>query len=249
MPTAEERREPHLAAFARHAALDDPSPNPAPLRPIVPRPAFVPDSLRDRVMQWRDDPRAAAAAVAIVALVAGVFFYRSAMAGGAEAERPPDGAQAVLSTSTSVPREIVVHVAGAVVSPGVYRFPDGARVGEAVALAGGAVDGGEPDRLNLAARLADGQRVHVPRAGEPLPADAAGNPSSAPSGGASAGPVNVNVATAQQLEALPGVGPSLAQAIIAERDRRGGFRKVDELLAVRGIGEKRLADLKPLVAV
>jgi competence protein ComEA len=145
-----------------------------------------------------------------------------------------------------------VHVAGAVTRPGVYELDGDARVIDAVESAGGGVPEADLDRLNLAEKLVDGERVLVQKVGDPAVAAAPGVP--AGSGhpgttGAPAGPVNVNSATQAELETLPGIGPALAQSIIAERDRRGGFRAVNELRSVRGIGDKRFADLEPLVTV
>ncbi len=143
----------------------------------------------------------------------------------------------------------MVHVAGAVTTPGVVELAKGARVIDALEAAGGGVAGADLDRLNLAAKLVDGQRVLVQKVGDPpAPAD----PSAAGStalGATPAGPIDLNAATQEQLEALPGIGPTLARAILAERDRRGGFRSVNELREVRGIGERRFADLKSLVVV
>lgn len=235
--------EPHLVAFRDHAlTASQVSP------PTFPRPAYVEERWADRVARWRDDPRVMAAALALVALAAGVFFYRSALGtGGAPAAGPaPARATREMAPTSTTTAEVVVHVSGAVAAPGVYRLEAGARVTDAIAVAGGPVDGAEPDRLNLAALVGDGQRVYVPRAGEAIPDG--GSASGGTDGGVS-GPVNLNLATAEQLEELPGVGPSLAGAIVAERDRRGGFRSVDDLLSVRGIGEKRLADLRALVVV
>jgi competence protein ComEA len=101
--------------------------------------------------------------------------------------------------------------------------------------------------LNLAAKLVDGQRILVTRVGQAAPVgDPAGAGAADPGSGAL---IDLNNATSAQLETLPGIGPSLAGAIIAERDRRGGFRSVNELREVRGIGEKRFADLRDLVMV
>lgn len=233
-------REPHLTAFHDHAALLDHTPGEPP--PAVPRPDGGGESLAERLTRLRDDPRVVAAAVAAVALVAGLVFYRSALgAGGA----PPVTVASGPTTSTGTV-QVVVHVSGAVAAAGVYRLPPGARVADAVEAAGGTVEGADPDRLNLAALVGDGQRVHVPRVGEPVVAAAADG--GAPADGTT-GPLDLNFATIEQLEALPGIGPSLAQAIVDERERRGGFRRVDDLLAVRGIGEKRFADLRDLVTV
>ena len=144
-----------------------------------------------------------------------------------------------------------MHVAGAVAKPGVYDLAGGARVIDAIEAAGGGAPDADLNRLNLAAKVADGQRVLVQRVGEAAPAGSASAGGSG-SGGGSADPsglVNLNSATQAELEALPGIGPSLAGSIITERERRGGFRSVNELRDVRGIGEKRFADLKDKVTI
>jgi competence protein ComEA len=148
----------------------------------------------------------------------------------------------------------VVHVAGAVRRPGVYRLPADARVGDAVRRAGGAGPRGDPNAVNLAARVADGQQVVVPRRA-PVPAAAPAAPAADGAAGstttaaATAAPVSLNTATLEQLDALDGVGPVTAQKILDFRRERGGFRSVDELAQVPGIGPKRLATLRPKVQV
>ena len=143
----------------------------------------------------------------------------------------------------------MVHVAGAVTHPGVVELTPGARVIDAIEAAGGAPPTADLDRLNLAAELTDGQRVLVQNVGDPAaPAAPGGDVSTAP-GEAPGGLVDLNAATSEQLEELPGIGPALAEAILTERERRGGFRNVLELRDVRGIGEKRFADLVDLVTV
>jgi competence protein ComEA len=150
---------------------------------------------------------------------------------------------------------MVVHVAGAVARPGVVELAPGARVIDAVEAVGGATGEGDLDRLNLAASVTDGARVFVPLRGQADPGVlATGDATSAAGDGAPAAPspgakLDLNTATPAQLEALPGIGPAYAQAIIAERTRRGGFRSVNELREVRGIGDQRFADLAPLVTV
>jgi competence protein ComEA len=147
---------------------------------------------------------------------------------------------------------VVAHAAGAVQAPGVYRLEAGARAGDLVAAAGGAAPDADVQRLNLAAPVADGEQLYVPRIGEvaaPPPAGPAGGGPSDAAGGASGGPVDLNTATAAQLEELPGVGPAIAGAILDERERRGRFDTVDDLLDVRGIGDARLEQLRDLVTV
>lgn len=146
---------------------------------------------------------------------------------------------------------LVVHVVGAVQAPGVVRLATGARVLDAVAAAGGLRADADPQRVNLAAKLVDGQRVLVPVVGQPVP-DSVADP--APGGAAIPtpspdAPLNLNEATAAQLDALPGVGPATAAAIVAHRTQNGPFRTVDALGDVRGIGPAKLEQLRPLVAV
>lgn len=150
---------------------------------------------------------------------------------------------------------IIVHVAGAVVRAGIVELPRGSRLHEAIAAAGGGAPGADPDQLNLAAVLEDGQKVLVPREGETAPAAAAptgdvgarGSPGSgtAPAGGK----INLNTAGAEELATLPRVGPVLAQRIVDWRRQHGDFQRVEELDAVDGFGPKLLEGLLPLVRV
>ena len=179
---------------------------------------------------------------------------------GPPAGAPASGAPAAGAPGTgAVPTEVVVHVAGAVVTPGVQRLPAGARVVDAVDRSGGARPDAELARVNLAAPLVDGQQVYVPVAGETVPAPPPGASSPAGAGGRSpAGPsvdggsgqlVNLNSATAEELDTLPGVGPATAEAILSHRDANGPFTSVDQLLDVRGIGDAKLEQLRDLVTV
>jgi competence protein ComEA len=136
---------------------------------------------------------------------------------------------------------LVVHVVGAVRRPGLYDFPQGARVADAVTHAGGATRRADLTLINLAAPLADGQQIVVPRRGTATAGAAA-------TGAAPAGPVHLNTATLEQLDALPGVGPVTAQKILDYRQKHGAFSSVDDLDAVSGIGPARLDTLRDLVA-
>ncbi len=145
-------------------------------------------------------------------------------------------------SATSSGHLIFVHVAGSVRHPGLYELHEGARVNDAVLTAGGAADDADLDALNLAAKVKDGDKVLVPAKSGGAGAQAA--PSS--SEGAL---INLNTATADQLETLPGVGPSTAQKIIAYRTDHGGFRTVDDLQNVPGIGPRKLDQIRPHVTV
>ena len=184
---------------------------------------------------------AAIAGVAVVAVVAALI-----------AMRPPRSAPPVVSlpradvgtTSTSA-ATLVVAVAGAVVRPGLVRLPAGARVFDAVAAAGGTRPDADGDRLNLAAPVHDGDLVFVPIRGQPVPTPIA----PAGAGASGGGVVDLNTATADQLDALPGVGPATAQAILDYRKQHGRFRSVQDLLQVEGIGPAKLEKLRQRVKV
>ncbi len=162
------------------------------------------------------------------------------------------------SISPAVP--VVLHVAGAVASPGVVELPAGSRVHDAIAAAGGSTPAADLGRLNLASVVADGQKIHVPAHGEALPAGVAGTAaegtggaggaSGAGAGGTGAGgTTNLNTAGVEELGTLPRVGPVLAQRIVDWRKEHGPFTSVEELDAVDGVGPKMLETLLPLVSV
>jgi competence protein ComEA len=139
-----------------------------------------------------------------------------------------------------------VHVTGAVALPGLLTLAPGARVGDAVAAAGGALPDAWLDRVNLARPVADGEQVHVPRVGEDAPPPAASGPTS--QGILPDGRVDLNRATAEELATLPGIGPARAAAIIAAREEQP-FDEPGDLRRVPGIGEATFQRLAPLVAV
>ncbi|WP_308315866.1 ComEA family DNA-binding protein [Streptomyces sp. CC228A] len=148
--------------------------------------------------------------------------------------------------SGSPPPVVVVDVSGKVLRPGVLRLPLGSRVVDALRAAGGVRPGADVTALNRARVLVDGEHVVVGVPGV-VPAPAAAALSVPAAGPAATGPVSLSTATAEQLDTLPGVGPVLARQIIDHRTRNGGFRSVEELRDVRGIGARRFADLRPLV--
>jgi competence protein ComEA len=217
----------------------------------------------------RADPgRAGAIALAVVGVVA-VLVTVFAVFGD---DRPPVSAaklppvQMVSSTASRAPGaapkaadEVVVSVVGLVHKPGLVTLPGGARVADALTAAGGALDGADLVGLNMARRIGDGEQILVgvsapigtrsTAASAVGPADSQGRPTAGAKPAAAAGPVDLNSATADQLDALPGVGPVMAAAIVAWRDKNGRFTSVDQLGEVDGIGPVRLEKLRGLVRV
>ncbi|MDQ8044635.1 MAG: ComEA family DNA-binding protein [Solirubrobacteraceae bacterium] len=141
------------------------------------------------------------------------------------------------------PRHVVVHVAGAVHHPGVYKVRVPGRLIDAVRRAGGLTDAADLTQVNLAAHLTDGRAIIVPSTGAAGVGGAGGSEGSAP-GSDSGIKLSLNTATEAQLEQLDGVGPSMAAAIVKERTKLGGFSKLDQLDDVPGVGAKRLASLQ-----
>jgi competence protein ComEA len=182
-------------------------------------------------------------AAAILALVLVVVAWRHAAAGAPAPLRvaPVTPVTAHASPAAAAARLLVVDVVGAVRRPGLVRLPEGSRVADAIANAGGLRRGAERAGVNFAAPVSDGQQVVVPQRGAAV---AVGVGGAAP---ASTAPVSLSSATAEQLDALPGVGPATAEKIVAYRQQHGAFRSVDELDAISGIGPARIADLRGLV--
>jgi len=184
--------------------------------------------------------RALAGALLLVAalLVAGRYL---AGAGASSGGAHPTG-QPLQAVEAAAPAALVVHVVGAVRRPGLYRLREGSRIADAVARAGGATRRADVSLVNLAAPVSDGTQVVVPRRAPPTPAGGA------TAGAAPAGPLHLNTATLEQLDELPGVGPSTAQKILDFREQHGAFTSVDELDAVPGIGPARLEQLREVAA-
>ena len=168
---------------------------------------------------------------------------------------PAAGPGGLSTTSGSV----VVHVTGAVSRPGVVTLPPGSRVTDAINAVGGASAEADTQQLNLARVLTDGEQIRVPRIGEVLPepapqpgGDAASGARTAPGksgGGGASGTININTASASELEKLPGIGPALAQRIVEHRDSHGPFASVDALTDVPGIGKAKLEGLREQATV
>ncbi len=171
---------------------------------------------------------------------------------------------ALLASSAATPAvasSLVVHTAGAVLNPGVYVLARGARAADAVSAAGGMTPDADPDRVNLASLLADGSRLYIPRRGAQIPAvptdqisvqstgQLSNTATAAAAGTAVKQVIDLNTATAEQLDSLPGVGPATAAAIIEHRSRVGRFRSVNQLLDVPGIGEAKLASMRKQLSV
>jgi len=195
--------------------------------------------------------------VVVVALVVGVVFavmtYQRTRPEALPAA-PPVSMSSVSSpspTPTPVPT-VKVHVLGAVAHPGVVTLPDGARVEDAIAAAGGLTSDADPALLNLAAVVADGSQIVIGTVGNPAGEVNGAGSSGTGSGSSSAGTgvkVNINTASETELETLPGIGPVTAGKIIAYRTDHGKFSTIDELQEVSGIGPKTMAQLEPYVTV
>ena len=183
-------------------------------------------------------------ALAGALLLAAVLFVagRYLAGAGTSSSEPRPAQQPLEAVEAAAPAALVVHVVGAVRRPGLYRLREGSRIADAVARAGGATRRADVSLVNLAAPVADGAQVVVPRR---TPVTAAGGPGAA---SAPAGPLHLNTATLEQLDALPGVGPSTAQKILDFREQHGAFTSIDELDAVPGIGPARLEQLREVAA-
>ncbi|MCX5037882.1 MULTISPECIES: ComEA family DNA-binding protein [Streptomyces] len=233
-------------------------------------------ALRERMPLWLQTrcglERRSVVALSVLLVVAAVFavqhfrsgraqpvaapeVVREAAAYGAATSGPATGDRATAkepepgaapTTGAGAGAEIVVDVGGKVRKPGVHSLPPGSRVEDALRAAGGVKPGTKTDGLNRARFLVDGEQVMV-GASAPAPPPGPGTASGGQAGAGPAAPVSLNTATTDQLDTLPGVGPVLAQHIIDYRTQHGGFRSVDELREVNGIGERRFADLRDLV--
>lgn len=262
----------HPSPGSRLTAVLDPWPGPgvpapvadeAPTVPIrVPRaPGRSPGRVgRWLPASWRDariDPgRPGALAVVLVGVVAAVVAAvgvwrevpRAEPVAGLPAvvttTDPAAGGAAPASSPPAVPDDLVVAVAGKVRRPGLVRVPPGSRVADAVEAAGGPLPGADLGGVNLARKVADGEQVAV---GVPPAADAGPAPGGGGEPAAGGAPLDLNAATIEQLDALPGVGPVTAQRIVEWRTRHGRFATVDQLREVEGIGERRLGQLRELV--
>jgi competence protein ComEA len=205
------------------------------------------DELLYRWDEYRRRPVVVISVVFAALLVLGLAWYLTLRSGGSDRPRVDDRIPVVslapTSTPPTAPTAVFVHVTGAVRTPGVYELDHGDRILDAIRRAGGTTADGQPDRLNLAAPVSDGMQIRVPIEGE------VAIQVGVPAPGSGSEPVDLNTATAAELEALPGVGPATASAILSYRNEVGRFVSVADLLGVRGIGEAKLAALEDLVVV
>jgi competence protein ComEA len=213
------------------------------------------ESIRERLSALDRRELMALVVIAVLVLAGAGFWYARSLPGHVEVsavQASPFGSgpappQQASPTPSAV---IVVDVAGWVRRPGVYEFHTGQRVIDAIRRAGGARHGADLTSINLAALLSDAEQIVVGRnggGGGTVPASSVG--SGADGAGGSDAPVNLNSASLDELESLPGIGPALGQRIIDYREQHGPFRSVEDLLNVSGIGDKRLADLRPQVTI
>ena len=225
--------------------MDSSLPRPAPPRSLV-------DRLRDWVV-WFGPGHLVATALAVIAVVVGGTWLLRGSPNRVEDGLPfashPTSTSVVSVTPppTTVAASIVVYVAGGVVVPGIYTVAPSARVNDAVVAAGGAVADADLDVVNLAAALHDGERIFVPLVGEAIRPAIDGAPAQEDTSPTE--PININSATADQLDVLPGVGPATAAAIVFHRQQHGPFQDVEQLADVRGIGPAKLDALRGLVTV
>jgi competence protein ComEA len=187
------------------------------------------------------------AVCAVLVVVLGLkVLHSDGAASAAPSDTPARTSSASVAVSAPRAAAALVHVVGAVRRAGVYRVAAGKRIEDAIRLAGGATAHADLQAINLAAKVADGQQIVVPRRGR---AGVAATASPATPGAPASAPVNLNTATAEQLDTLDGVGPTTAQKILAFRQQHGGFSSINDLTQIPGIGPKKLAALKPQVTV
>lgn len=201
----------------------------------------MPGLSRQQLIAW--------AAVGLVILLIGASYLRGQLSSPVR-EEPAAVTLGIKEDRTSA--RLKVHVVGAVAHPGLYEIEPGSRVADALEKAGGATPAADLNQINLAAKLADGQQLVVPEAGASVAVGAGGAGSGAGGGSGTPAvnqPININTATADQLNVLDGVGPKTAQKIIEYREANGGFKSAEELLEVPGIGPAKFEQIKNQVVI
>lgn len=230
----------------------------------------MPQSIEDRVRELGKraglgdiSPRIVVAALAVLAVAVAFAAWRWWPADGevltpeppVVAQGAPPGTADVATSGVAesvAGSNIWVHVVGAVRHPGLYDLPPESRVESVVAAAGGLLGNAAPEAVNLARKVADGEQVVIPTQDQVKRGTSAGPTTSgaaASVGGAASGPIDLNSATAAQLDTLPGIGPATATKIVADREANGPYSSVTDLGRVTGIGPKKLEELKDLVNV
>lgn len=187
--------------------------------------------------------KAGALLIFIVILAGAVFSFKNNIVKPAKHElvvdnKPSTGAGA----DKKAPKLLYIHVAGEVKKPGLYKLDEGKRVADAITEAGDSLESANIDAINLAEPLIDGMKIVVPSKAEVRTGDL-------PQQNIQGDKVNINTASLQELESLPGVGPATAQRIVDYREKSGRFKSVDELKMVNGIGEKKFEDLKEKISL
>jgi competence protein ComEA len=275
-PWPAERRVQHAVDPVAGEPVDDAPTQPLPVvgsRPAGTRPTsprrltalldrWVPASLRRaRLDPGRPGAIALSVVAAVAAVLAAVGVWREAPRREPVADLPPlvsttarVAEPAGSSTASPAPDTLVVAVAGKVARPGLVRVPPGSRVADVLSAAGGPLPGADLGGLNLARKVGDGEQVAVgvPAAPDAVPSGVPDGPAAAggaSEGGAPGAPLDLNAATVEQLDGLPGVGPVTAQRIVEWRTRNGRFASVEQLREVEGIGERRFGQLRGLVRV
>lgn len=169
--------------------------------------------------------------IALICAGSGLLLYE-------RTAKPP--LEILLPTSTAATStELKVYVSGAVAHPGVYTLRPGDRVEDAIDAAGGPTKDADLTKINLAAKVKDEQQIHVPQPGESLPQESSGQPSK----------ININTASAELLDTLPGIGETKAQAVVNYRQEHGDFKRIEDLMEVAGIGSSTYENLKHLITV
>jgi len=207
---------------------------------------------------WKDDFTPAQKIGAIILLL--LIFIGIAFSYGKSISKKEDKIKPTLIKNPKEPQKahqpvdnfVVVHIAGAVYKPGVYKLKDGDRVIDSIKKSGGALPKADLNSLNLALKLADGQKIYVPKIGEIAQqgiAEQLNQTGISSATGELEDKVNINTATKEDLDKLPGIGPTLAERIIEFRTKNGPFKSIDDLQNVEGIGEKKLNNIKEKAAL
>ncbi len=228
-------------------AIADSTPPNSTVLPGPISPSSIASRLREQVAVWREESSNVAVAGCVLLVVIGLWWFTRPPSFSAPPVEAGLAMAEPLPTATPVPVLVTIHVAGAVRSPGVFTVLAEIRVIDAIDLAGGLTPTADLAQVNLAGSVTDGERLWIPEVGQREPAVVAGVPVSKED--AVSGPVNLNTASAEALERLPGVGPSTAAAIVSYRELSGPFGAVDQLLEVSGIGPAKLESIRPNVVV